>query len=148
MEQLVEAHGVCAKLLEVVGIVAQAHGHSTHDFFRELHNAVQVVHASLSERLSKRLGPYVRTMGKLLCLDLRVVHGQITRDIVALLEIGLGVGLDHLAVHDFVSAVVFVLFPDMLISQCPIVTEAKRLPMTYQASSFLLMAEQRKSLML
>ena len=109
MQQLVETHGVSAKLLEVVLLVAQTHSHGSHDLLGQLHDAVEVLHARLPEGLTQGLGPDIGSVGELLGLDLGVVHGQVARDVVALLQIGSGVGLDHLSVHDFVATVVSVL---------------------------------------
>lgn len=120
VEHLVEAHGVGQELVKVVRVVTQAQRNGAHNLLSERHDLVQVVHACLAEVLPETLGPHIGTVGELARHDLGVVERQIARDVVALLEIWLGVGLDHLPVHHFVAPVVLVLDRIIRIEACGI----------------------------
>lgn len=73
MKHLVEAHGIGAEFIKVIGVIAQAHGHGAHHLLGELHDAIQIVHAGLLERLTERLGPDVGAVGELLGFHLWVI---------------------------------------------------------------------------
>lgn len=56
-------------------------------------------------------------MGKFASQHLGVVQRQITRDVIAFLQVGLGVGFNHLSVHDLVATIVLVLIRDISASE-------------------------------
>lgn len=109
MEKLVECHWLVAELIEVVHIVSERHSDGLHDLLGEVGDTLQVVHASLPEMGAESGGPDVGAVGELLGNYLRVVQRKITGDVVPFLEVGLGICLDHLPVHNLVPAVVIIL---------------------------------------
>lgn len=109
MEELVECHWLVAELVEIVHIISERDGNGLHDLLREVGDTLQVVHAGLPEVGTESSGPDVGAVGKLLGKNLRGIQRQITGDIVPFLEVRLGIGLDHLPVHNLVPAVVVIL---------------------------------------
>lgn len=109
MEELVECHWLVAELVEVVHVISERDSDGLHDLLGEVGNTLQVVHAGLPEVGTESGGPNVGAVSELLGNHLRVVQRKITRDIVSLLEIRLGIGLDHLPVHNLIPTVVVIL---------------------------------------
>jgi hypothetical protein len=78
MDRLIEAHGILAKLVEVILLISQRHRHGLHEYLCELSIVLQVEHASFPERFSQLLRPQIWAKAKLLVFDMRVVGGNLT----------------------------------------------------------------------
>ena len=120
VEELVEGHGFGAEGVEVVLVVAEGESDGLHNALGQGRDLLHVVHAGVAEVRSEAGGPDVGPVGKSLGEHGWVGWGEVRGYIIAFFEVGLSVFFNHLAVHDFVAAVMLVLGCEALVS-CKVV---------------------------